>query len=137
MLKVQLDIETMVPREAINTARKFGVELGEQENDPQSYAIALLKQLLIQREKLDHGVLDKYLNPETSRWWKKFLSSLEERNRKLLKVETGSIIFTLFCPTDQSFQQLRSNSWRTRVGDNLRGFLGSLGNHRLILIPVF
>ena len=124
---MQLDTDTEVPPEAISTARNFGVELGDLPNEPKSYVIAFLKQLLIQREKLEHRVLDKYLKPDTPRWWKKLLSSLEEQNRKLLRVETGSVIFTLFCPTEQSFTELKDGGWFARVINHFQGLLESLG----------
>ena len=134
-MEVQLDTDIEVPQEAIDTARKFGVELGDQPIEPESYVIAFLKQFLIQREKLEHGLLNQYLNQGTPWLWEKLLSSLEERNRKLLKVDTGSVIFTLFCPTEKSFLQLSNIRWRTRMVHNLQGLLDSLGNHRLILFP--
>ena len=128
-LAIQLDIDTEVPQEAIDRARRFGVELGEQPNEPKSYVIAFLKQLLLQREKLKHGVLDQYLNPNIPRWWQNLLSSLEEKDRRLLKVETGSIIFTLFCPTEESFVQLKDKSWFSRVAKIVQEVLRSLGKH--------
>ena len=102
-MEVQLDTDIEVSQEAIDTARKFGVEFGDQPIEPESYVIAFLKRLLIQREKLEHGVLNQYLNQGTPWWWEKLLSSLEERNRKLLKVDTGSVIFTLFAQQNNRF----------------------------------
>ena len=126
---MQLDTDTDIPPQAISTARKFGVELGDQPSEPKNYVIAFLKQLLIQREKLEHGVLNEYLKPDTPWWWKKLLLSLEEQHRKLLKVETGSVIFTLFCPTEQSFTQLKDGGWFARVINSFQGLLESLGKH--------
>ena len=131
---MELDTDVEVPQEAIETARKFEVELGPNPTDPRSYTIAFLKQLLVQREKVEHGVLNQYLNKDTPPWWKRLLSSLEEQNRKLLKVETGSIIFTLFCPTEESFMQLSNKTWRAGVVENLQGLLKSLGNICFIFI---
>ena len=132
-LEMQLDTDAEVPQEAIETAKKFGVELGEHHPDPQEYIIAFLKQLLIQREKLEEGVLNEYLNPNTPPWWKNLLSCLEQLNRKLLKVEAGSIIFTLHCPTKESFQQLSDISWRKEIAFNMQNWWETLGKHCLLL----
>ena len=131
---MDLDLDIEVSPEAISTARKFGVELGDQPNEPKSYVIAFLKQLLIQREKIEHGVLNEYLKPDTPWWWKKLLSSLEEQNRKLLKVERRSVIFTIFCPTKESFLKLSNRRWFTEITYNLQKLLESLGNYCLKFI---
>ena len=124
---MQFVTDSKVQQEEIDKARSFGVELGEHPDDPKNFIIAFLKQLLLQRKKLKYLVKDGYLNKDVSEWWDKLLFSLEEQNRKLLKVESGSIIFTLFCPTEKSFEQLKETTWHDRVDKRLQRFIRTLG----------
>ena len=128
-LQIKLVTESEVSEEVINRARKFGVEFHNDCTDPKNYLTAFLKKLLLQREKLKEKVLDEYLGEGTPQWWDELLTLLEEENRKLLNVEAGSIIFTLFCPTKESFEQMSDASWRRRVDCKLHELLEYLGRH--------
>ena len=102
-----------VAQEHIDLAVKFGVDL---ENltapvEANKYVLAFFHKLLLQREKIDRGQLTDYLHSSIRSLWKEVLSTLENSNRKLLAVENGSIIFTLFCPTTSSTWELRDDSW--------------------------
>ena len=107
-LELEMNTAAEVSQEGVATARSMGVKLGENPRDPRSYIVALLKHLLLHREKLKKGLLNKRLEKhlETVQWWQGFLSALEKENRKLLDVRSGSVIFTLLCPTEESFSRL-------------------------------
>ena len=110
---MELNSDSVVAQEHIDIAVKFGVDLGNL-TDPietQKYVLAFIHKLLLQREKLDHSQLTDYLQSNITTLWKEVLSTFENSDRKLLAVESGSIIFTLFCPTTNARRELRDESW--------------------------
>ena len=110
---MELDSDSVVAQEHIDTAIKFGVDLSNltAQVEAKKYVLAFIHKLLLQREKLDHGLLTDYLKSDILPQWEEVLSTLENSSRKLVAVESGSIIFTLFCPTLSSMLGLRDESW--------------------------
>ena len=131
-IQLQMDIETesVISDEHIQTAFKFGIESSDL-TDVKTYIIAFLKRLLFLREKGDKGLLQTYLNPIITKLWQEMLSSLEEKNRKLINIQSGSLIFTLFCPTQHSSLQLQDENWRVELGRKLDKLLNTLGIFKL------
>ena len=130
-LDLEMDTRRKVPKKGLDTFRSMGVELeAELETDPEKCIVAFLKHLLLQREKLREGVLQTHLGThrETVDWWEKFLESLEQKKRKLIDVEEGSVNLTLFCPTKESFEQLEDETWTAGVTTKFRKLLSLLGN---------
>ena len=124
-LTVELNSDSVVAQKHIDTAVKFGIDL---ENiTPNKYVLAFIHKLLLQREKLDHGHLSDYLKSNIRTLWKEVLSTLENSNRKLLAVESGSIIFTLFCPTVSSTLGLRDDSWIKALTLKMENFVKKIG----------
>ena len=58
-----------------------------------------MRKLLLQRVKVNENVLENYLSPAVVKQWQDMLSTLEDKNRKLIDLQSGSLIFTLLCPT--------------------------------------
>ena len=113
LLKVELDSNSVVAQEHIDTAVKFGVDLSKI-GDPvemKKYVLAFFHKLLLQREKLDTGLLTDYIESSIGTLWKEVMFALESSNRKLLSVQNGSLIFRLFCPTISSAWELKDESW--------------------------
>ena len=129
-VEVSLLTDPEVSQEAIDTARKIGIKFQEDAINPKVFMADLLKQLLLQREKLDQGLLNDYLGAETAKWWKTFLSSLEDGKRRLLDVNCGSVVFTLFCPTKKSFSEIEKKKWGTKP----KKLLQSLGKYQFLLL---
>ena len=110
---MELNSNCVVAQEHIDIAVKFGIDLGNL-NEPiesQKYVLAFIQKLLLQREKLNRNQLTDYLQSNIATLWKDVLSTLESSDRKLLAVESGSIIFILFCPTIRARRELRDESW--------------------------
>ena len=59
--------------------------------------------------------------------WQDVLSSLEEGHRKLINIESGSLIFTLFCPTAMSMQQLKDEKWANSLASKMDKLLNIIG----------
>lgn len=74
-----------VMAESLKAAKKIGVQF-ETTVEPNKYIAAYLTKLLLQREKLDPGLLDSYLLSGIKDAWKELLSHLEETKRKVLAV---------------------------------------------------
>ena len=110
----------------LEAAKKFGVKV-EPTVEPNEYIAAYLTELLLQREKLDLGVLDSYLRPGVKEAWKELLSHLEQTKRKVLAVTEGSLSFTFFCPTVESYEQLQNETWRKQLVDKLTHLLKVIG----------
>ena len=112
-LKMELDSNCVVDQEHIDMAIKFGIDLSNLSTpvEAKKYVLAFIHKLLLQREKLDLGLLTGYLQSGIAKLWQEVLATLENSNRKLLAIESGSLIFTLFCPTISSARELRNDFW--------------------------
>ena len=125
-MDIQCDSEFIVPQEHVDAAIKFGVELTDG-TDVKSYIMGFMRKLLLQTVKVDQNVLESYLSPAVVKQWQELLSSLEERNRKLIDIRNGSLVFTLFCPTRESRLQLQDQGWRIEIQKKMREMLKLLG----------
>ena len=123
---MQPDSDFLIPHEQVDAAIKFGVEQIDAA-DVKQYIVAFMRKLLLQREKIDKDVLTNYLIPVITKQWQEMLSSLEERNRKLVNIQSGSVVFKLFCPTKESRLQLQDENWRIGIQEKLAELLKLLG----------
>ena len=128
-LKVELDSDPVVAQEHIDAAIKFDIDLSSADalNDTKKYVLAFIRKVLLQREKLDHGLLTDYMESDIVSLWQEVLSTLENSNRKLLDVQIGSLIFTLFCPTMSSSQELTNDSWIQTLLLKMESFVRKIG----------
>ena len=126
---MELNTDSVVAQEHIDLAVKFGVDLENLTGpvDANKYVLAFFHKLLLQREKIDHGQLTDYLQSSISTLWKEVVSTLENSNRKLLAVESGSIIFSLFCPTLSSTRELRDDSWIKALTLKMENLIKKIG----------
>ena len=135
-LEIDVHIDSDVSQEHIETAIRFVVEPFN-EKDAKKYIVAFFQKLLLQREKLDRGLLFDELKPSVVKMWQEVVSSLEEKNRKLVQVDHGSVVFTLFCPTTDSCRQLQDENWRGTLITKTEELLKSLGLHYFIYLLLF
>ena len=131
-IDVQFECDTGIPQEHLDAAIKFGIEKIDATHI-NAYIVAFLRKLLLQREKLEKGLLDNYLIPAITEQWQKLLSSLEEKNRKLINIDNGSVIFLFFCPTIESQFQLQDDNWRVEIQQNTAKLLQMLGKVILVI----
>ena len=112
-LVMELESDSVVAKENIAKALRFGAHSGSQDTqiDTKKYVLDFLQKILLQREKLEAGLLKDYLGSGIATAGQEVFSTLENSNRKLLSIESGSIIFVLFCPTTSSIWQLTDDSW--------------------------
>ena len=125
-LKIDLDPVGSILSRSLAAAKKFGVKC-EEGIEPCKFIVAYLTKLLLQREKLDLGVLDSYIPREVKEAWKEFLSCLEQTKRRLLGITEGSLNFTLFCPTTESREQLQDGIWRRLLTEKLKHLITVIG----------
>ena len=125
-LKMEIQTDPHVSEENIKTAIKFGVASSDV-MDTKKYIIAFMRKLLFHREKVEMNLLETHLNPKIAKLWKEVLSSLEKTNRKLLNIQEGSVIFTLFCPTNDALQQLQDEMWTFELPRKVDKLLNGLG----------
>ena len=128
-LEMEFHSDCFISQEHIDTAVKFGVDLSSLGNpiDAKKYVLAFIQKLLLQREKLDLGVLIDHLKSEIITLWKDVLSTLENSDRRLLAVESGSLIFILFCPTVNSARELTNDSWIKYLAFKMENLLKEIG----------
>ena len=91
------------------------------------YIIAFLKRLLLHREKVDRNLFQSYLNPEIAELWQEALFSLEDKNRKLVNIQSGSLVFVLFSPTKNAMLQLQDAKWIIELQEKVNKLLNALG----------
>ena len=126
--KLRMDIETdsILSEEHVEAAIKFGVKTADV-TDTKKYMIAFLKRLLLHREKLEKNLLDAHLNSMIAKLWQEVRSTLEDTNRKLIDIQSGSLIFILFCPTSNSLLQLQDENWKIGLQGKVDKLLNALG----------
>ena len=112
-LIVKLDSDSVVEQEHMIIAEKFGIPLHSRDIpiEAKEYVLAFIQKLFLQREKLQMGLLTDYLQSGIAKLWQEVLAIMENSNRKLVDIHSGSLIFTLFCPSISSAQELKDNSW--------------------------
>ena len=127
-MQLQIDIQSdsVISQQHIDAAIKFGVEKVDA-LDVNKYVVAFLRKLLLQREKQDENLSENYLNSEIEHKWQEVLSSLEDTNRNLINIESGSFVLTLFCPTRESRLQLQDDIWKDEIQKRLTDLLRLLG----------
>ena len=127
-MQLQIDIQSdsVISQQHLDAAIKFGVEKIDAV-DVNKYVVAFLRKLLLQRGKLDESTLENNLNREIENKWQEVLSGMEETNRKLINIQSGSLIFTLFCPTRKSRVQLQYETWKDQIQEKLIDLLRLLG----------
>ena len=125
-LDIQSDSDFIIPQQQKDAAIKFGVEQVDA-TDVHKYIAAFMRKLFLNREKLDKEVPKNYLRPAIAKQWREVLSSLEERNRKLMNIQNGSLVFKLFCPTKKSQLQLQDKNWRLKIQKKMAELLKLLG----------
>ena len=125
-IEIQCDSNSATQQKNLETAIKFGVEK-EDALDKKKYVVAFLRKLLLQKEKTNEHLLENYLNREIDKQWQEVLSRLEDTNRKLINIESGSFILTLFCPTQESRLQLEDETLKDEIQTKLTDLLRLLG----------
>ena len=136
---MELDSDSVVAQEHIDTAIKFDIDLSTAGdlNDTKMYVLAFIHKLILQREKLNCGLLTDYMESDIVSLWQEVLSTLENSNRKLLGVQIGSLIFTLFCPTKSSSQELTDDSWIQTLLLKMETFMTKIGKKNTLPIQVY
>ena len=134
-LNIDLDTDGTILFESLTAAKRFGVKC-DKRSECNKYIAAYFTKLLLQREKLDLGVLDSYIPRDVKEAWREFLSCLEQTKRKLLGVSDGSLSFTLFCPTDDSYKQLLQETWRNQLTEKLKRLISEIGICKETLSPL-
>ena len=132
---MELDTHSVVPKRYVDEAIKFGVEFESTfPTTAKEYIVTFFQRLLLQSQKLKQGFLVELLHPEVTRMWLELLSMLENNNRKVLDIQTGSITFKMFCLSELSFEQLSSATWThalVQKVEELIILLGKLFNKRV------
>ena len=129
---MEIKTDSIISEQQIREAIQFGTEsLNLPQMDAKEYAITLMKRLLLHNEKVKKNLLEPHLNPVIATLWQEVLSSLEDNNRKLVNVKSGSLIFTLFCPTGNSLQQFKDEKWRIDLKEKVEKLLKALGMLRI------
>ena len=116
----------------VDLAKKIGVKDSVNLSAPEKYLPAFFEQILLLREKLDKGLLEMNFSGEVKRQWQIFLTALEQGERKFLGVRRESVILTIFCSTEESFNNIRS--WM----QEFEQLLETLGNYlKFVCAPLF
>ena len=115
-LTIDLESSSKIPPDCLETAIKFGLKLDEHEkSNVHKFLAAFLTKLLHQREKIELGLLDAQLSQAIKEGWRAVLSLLEGRRRKVIGLGSGSVIFTLFCPSGDSCKELEDSLWKDKL----------------------
>ena len=124
---MEIETNSVVSEKHMKDAIKFGIQPSDL-TDAKKYIIAFLNRLLLHREKVDKNLLEPHINPVVTKLWQEVLSSLEDRNRKLINIQSGSLIFTLFSPINKkSLLQIQDEKWKIELQDKMNKLLGVLG----------
>ena len=125
-LEMEIETHSVSSEDQMKASIQFGIDSSELKNT-EKYIILSLKRLLFFKDKVSK-------NPTIIQLWQELLSCLEERNRKLINIQNRSLIFTLFCPTDISLQQLQDEKWRIQLQERVDRLLKELGKYPMFSI---
>ena len=130
-LQLRIDIEsksdTVIPEEHLEGVIKIGIEKKEATDIYKLYIVAFLRKLFLQWAKLEKSLLGNYLSPTIVKQWQEVLSTLEDKDRKLVNIQSGSILFMLYCPTQKSRLQIQDEKWRIEIQRKMAKLLKLLG----------
>lgn len=126
-MKLEVTTDSVVGDGQRKIARDVGIDLGGDPINIKTYIIALLQNLLLQREKINQHLFDEILEPEIKSLYSDVLSALEETERHAVAFYHGSLVFTLYCPRQAAKEQLRDETWIKRLSQSLEKFLLALG----------
>ena len=130
---MEIETESKISTRHIKAATLLGITSpGFPRIEAKEYAITFIKMLLLHREKMNKNLLEAPLSPVIATLWQEVLSSLENENRKLVNIQSGSLIFTLFCPSDSSLEQLQDEKWRIELQAQVGKLLKALGTKECI-----
>ena len=117
-----------IAQKHIDTAVKFGIDVGSltSAEEAETYVMAFIHRLLLQRDKIDLGLLTDYIDYGVTNVWQEVLSTLEKSDRKLVAIRKG-LVFLLFCPTINSTWGLKDDSWIKTLTAKLKQFLQKIG----------
>ena len=125
-LEIEIQTDSIISEEHSKAAIKFGVA-SSHTTDVKKYIIAFMNRLLLHREKIDKKLLEAHLNPIITKLWQEVLSSLEDTDRKLVNIQSGCLIFTLFCPNHHSLQQVQDSRWGIELQGKVDKLMNGLG----------
>ena len=125
---MEFDTDSVVPNRLVDEAIKFGVEFESTFTiSAKRYIVTFFQRLLLQSQKLKQGFLAQHLRPEITEMWLELLSILENTDRKVLDIQSGSITFKIFCASDSSSQQIRNDVWIQKLSQKMEKFIMQLG----------
>ncbi len=134
---------TRVLADAIQRAQVYNVDLrnigaghdlvGEQ--NVSMFIARSLQYFLHQRDKINLGLLDEILPPDVKQAWQNLLETLREQNRGVLDISDGSIVFKMFCPTQEAEDQLQDPKWLAKFKDRFFKLIKHLGISCLASCP--
>ena len=129
---MEIETHSVTFEHQLKASIPFGIESSELKNT-QNYIVVFLKKLLLYKEKIGKNTLEVHLNPAIIKSWQEVLCSLEDKNRKLVNIQGRSLIFTLFCPTDNSLRQLQDEKWRIELQEKVDKLLNKIGRYQIYL----
>ena len=120
-LDMEIEIHSVSSEDQMKASIQFGIVSSKFKNI-QKYIIVFLKRLLLYKDKVNK-------NPTIIKLWQEVHSSLEETNRKLVNIQSGSLVLTLFCPTRESRLQLQDEKWIIELQERVDRLLKELGKY--------
>ena len=128
---MELDSDSIVSQEQIDIAIKFGVDLESLTAPVQAkkYILAFIHKLLL----LDREIRTEILESGIVTLWQEVVSTLENADRKLVDIDNGSLIFTLFCPTFSSTRGLYDDCWIKTMTVKMELLLKKIGQYGAIV----
>ena len=129
-LEMEFETQSVSKEDQMKASIQFGIDSSKIKNT-QKYIVVLLKRLLLYKEKLEKNPVEIHLNPVIKKLWQEVLFSLEDTNRKLVNIQNENLVFILFCPTDNSLQQLQDEKWRIKLQEKVDKLLQKLGRYQI------
>ena len=120
---MEFDVNSSVSQTNVTAAAKFGVKLKEGPILSGEYVLKFLRMLLLKQNALH----EEKVKREVVERWPELLSSLEGGKRKLLDVQGENLKFVLFCPSQDSLQQLEDEAWKEQIVAKTNNLLKELG----------
>ncbi len=132
-LQCTLEGDQQVMDSVKHLASNLGIDLDDDDktNIAEMYIHGFTRFFHIQGKKIKLGLLDEKLlsHPGVKQVWDQLISLLERRGRKVLEIHRGSLIFMVFCPTQNALEDLKELAITGAISQALNDFLITLGLH--------
>ncbi len=121
-MKLEFTSPAKVNEVAKEIAKKLHIKMETEDN-----ISAFVAHILYLHPKIVLGLLDSFLPADVEEAWVQLVSLLEENDRKMIGVDSGSLVFNVYCPTTEARELLKQLTDSDRLAESFTIFTKAAG----------